>query len=120
MAVQAHWRRGTSLRLTLLLSQRVYEDKALAERIWLTKLTKDPDSVMNGVLGFKKDCDKAIAQSKMTLDDVVQPEVSIFSYIYLTTTLTFDQWADSVEDNSGAFTVYRGTYQWRWKVYKKC
>jgi hypothetical protein len=75
VAVQAHWRRGTSLRLTYLLSKRVWEDKAIAERIWLRRLTKGQDWVMDGVLSFKEDCDKAIASGKMTLDDVVQPEV---------------------------------------------
>ena len=75
MAVQAHWRRGTSLRLTYLLSKRVWEDKAIAERIWLRRLTKGQDFVMDGVLSFKEDCDNAIASGKMTLDDVVQPEV---------------------------------------------
>jgi len=68
VAVQAYWRRGTALRLTYLLSKRMCEDKAVAQRIWLARLTTDAGWNINKVVEFKEECDKAIAKGKMTLD----------------------------------------------------
>ena len=76
MAIHAYWLRGTPLRLTYPLSKRLCEDKVLAQRIWL-RLTHSTNMDIIGAIDFKELCDKAIAKGTMTLDDVVQPEVSI-------------------------------------------
>lgn len=115
MTVQAYWHRGIALRLTHPLSKRLCEDRALAQRVWATEVATD---TITQVVEFKQECDKAIAKGKMTLDDVVQPEVSM-PYIPSKTILTFDQWANSLEDKPGAFSLYKGIYGWKWKVYKK-
>jgi hypothetical protein len=94
------------------------EDKALAEGIWLTQLTTKVSWIVEKVVEFKEECDKAIAKGKMNLDDVVQPEVRIVDTFKVKVKLTLNQCMNSVEDSPGVFSLYKGIYHWKWKVYK--
>jgi hypothetical protein len=93
------------------------ENKTLAEGIWLTQLTTKASWIIEKVVEFKEECDKAIAKCKMNLDDIVQPEVRIVD-TFKEVKLTLNQCMNSVEDSPGAFSLYKGIYDWKWKVYK--
>ena len=76
IAVEAYWRRGTALRVTLPLCDRIRKGLAKSGYIWAAHYERGNSVSINQCLEFQEHWKKRVADGEVTMDYEAKPEVS--------------------------------------------